>query len=193
MIYLPEEIDTKEEGNLTTYTHKFYKQMKYIDKNLNERFGERILINSYITSKEEIEVEPSIIKQGNIKLFNYRKKNKFTDKDGNINYDNPKIYKTDKHETKVKYVEYHPPTNRGEDYEPKRKTDYYDECVICLDDFQKNKTVTFFPCSHMFHSNCVRSWCLMVKYFPICKYELTQEHIENIIKRGKDEDFCVIF
>ena len=33
MIYLPEEIDTKVEGNLITYTHNFYKQMKYVDKN----------------------------------------------------------------------------------------------------------------------------------------------------------------
>ena len=94
MIHLPEEIDTKVEGNLTTYTHKFYKQMKYIDKNSKETFGDKILENSYTTSKEEIEVEPSIIDQGNVKLTNYMKKNKFTDKDGNVTYDEPKIYKT---------------------------------------------------------------------------------------------------
>ena len=95
MIHLPEEIDTKVEGNLTTYTHKFYKQMKYIDKNSKETFGDKILENSYTTSKEEIEVEPSIVDQGNVKLTNYMKKNKFTDKDGNVTYDEPKIYKTD--------------------------------------------------------------------------------------------------
>ena len=94
MIHLPEEIDTKVEGNLTTYTHKFYKQMKYIDKNSKETFGDKILENYYTTSKEEIEVEPSIIDQGNVKLTNYMKKNKFTDKDGNVTYDEPKIYKT---------------------------------------------------------------------------------------------------
>ena len=94
MIHLPEEIDTKVEGNLTTYTHKFYKQMKYIDKNSKETFGDKILENSYTTSKEEIEVEPSIVDQGNVKLTNYMKKNKFTDKDGNVTYDEPKIYKT---------------------------------------------------------------------------------------------------
>ena len=97
MIHLPEEIDTKVEGNLTTYTHKFYKQMKFIDKNSKETFGEKILENSYTTSKEEIEVEPSIVDQGNVKLTNYMKKNKFTDKDGNVTYDEPKIYKTDTH------------------------------------------------------------------------------------------------
>ena len=94
MIHLPEEIDTQVEGNLTTYTHKFYKQMKYIDKNSKETFGEKILENSYKTTKEEIEVAPSIVDQGNIKLTNYMKKNKFTDKDGNVTYDEPKIYKT---------------------------------------------------------------------------------------------------
>lgn len=103
MIHLPEEIDTKVEGNLTTYTHKFYKQMKFIDKNSKETFGEKILENSYTTSKEEIEVEPSIVDQGNVKLTNYMKKNKFTDKDGNVTYDEPKIYKTDTHviETRI--------------------------------------------------------------------------------------------
>ena len=101
VIYLPEETDTKVEGNKTTYTHKFYKQMKFVDKNLKETFGERILHNSYTTSKEEIEVDPSIVSQGNIKITNYMKKNKFTDKDGNITYDEPKIYKTDTHETQT--------------------------------------------------------------------------------------------
>ena len=103
MIHLPEEIDTKVEGNLTTYTHKFYKQMKYIDKNSKETFGDKILENYYTTSKEEIEVEPSIIDQGNVKLTNYMKKNKFTDKDGNVTYDEPKIYKIDAIETHIIY------------------------------------------------------------------------------------------
>ena len=194
MIYLPEEIDTKVEGNLTTYTHKFYKQMKYIDKNLNERFGKKILINSYITSKEEIEAEPIIINQGNIKLINYRKQNKNTDKDGIITYENPEIYKTDKHETKVEVVYV---KNRGEDDEPKRKTDYDfkcndNECIVCLEDYEHKKEVIFFPCSHMLHSDCARIWFKYSKNCPYCKYELTPEFIENIIKSGKDKDFCVI-
>ena len=103
MIYLPEEKETKVEGNLTIYTHKFYKQMKYVDKNLKETFGERIIDNSYITSKEEIEVEPNIVDQGNIKIINYMKKNKFTDKDGNVTYDEPIIYKTDTREIQTHY------------------------------------------------------------------------------------------
>lgn len=122
MIYLPEEIDTKVEGNLTTYTHKFYKQMKYVDKNLKETFGDKILYNSFITSKEEIEVEPTIIDQGNLKLTNYMKKNKFIDQDGNITYDEPKIYKTDTHEIQTKYVHEYIPIKENEN--KKEKIEY---------------------------------------------------------------------
>ena len=107
MIYLPEEIDTNVEGKKTTYTHKFYKQMKYIDKNLKETFGEKILDKSYFTYKEEIELPPNIVGNGNVKLTNYMKKNKFIDKDGNETFDEPIIYKTDTHviqtETVIEY------------------------------------------------------------------------------------------
>ena len=103
MIYLPEEIDDKVEGNLTISTHKFYKQLKYIDKNMKETFGEKILYNSFKTYKEVVEETPVTQTEGNMKIVSYRRKNKYTDKDGNITYDEPIIYKTDKQITQVEY------------------------------------------------------------------------------------------
>ena len=99
MIYLPEEINSTTEGNKTTITHNFYKQLKFVDKNAKENYGEKILVNSYNTSKEVVEEEPITRTEGNTKYISYRRKNKYTDKDGNVTYDEPEIYKTDTHVT----------------------------------------------------------------------------------------------
>jgi GTP-binding protein EngB required for normal cell division len=99
MIYLPEETNSITEGNKTTITHLFYKQLKFVDKNSKETYGNKILVNSYNTYKEIIEEEPLTKNEGNTQIINYRRKNKYTDKDGNITYDEPEIYKTDTHVT----------------------------------------------------------------------------------------------
>ena len=99
MIYLPEEINSTTEGNKTTITHNFYKQLKFVDKNAKENYGEKILVNSYNTYKEVVEEEPTTRTEGNTQYISYRRKNKYTDKDGNVTYDEPEIYKTDTHVT----------------------------------------------------------------------------------------------
>jgi hypothetical protein len=99
MIYLPEETSSTTEGNKTIITHNFYKQLKFVDKNSNETYGEKILVETYNTSKEIVEEEPLTRSEGNTQYISYRRKNKYTDKDGNITFDEPEIYKTDTHVT----------------------------------------------------------------------------------------------
>ena len=101
MIYLPEETNSTTEGNKTTITHNFYKQLKFVDKNSKETYGEKILVETYNTSKEIVEEEPLTRSEGNTQYISYRRKNKYTDKDGNITFDEPEIYKTDTHVTQV--------------------------------------------------------------------------------------------
>ena len=101
MIYLPEETSSTTEGNKTIITHNFYKQLKFVDKNSNETYGEKILVETYNTSKEIVEEEPLTRSEGNTQYISYRRKNKYTDKDGNITFDEPEIYKTDTHVTHV--------------------------------------------------------------------------------------------
>ena len=101
MIYLPEETNSKIEGNKTIITHNFYKQLKFVDKNSKETYGEKILVETYNTSKEIVEEEPLTRSEGNTQYISYRRKNKYTDKDGNITFDEPEIYKTDTHVTHV--------------------------------------------------------------------------------------------
>jgi hypothetical protein len=99
MIYLPEETNSTTEGNKTIITHNFYKQLKFVDKNSKETYGEKILVETYNTSKEIVEEEPLTRSEGNTQYISYRRKNKYTDKDGNITFDEPEIYKTDTHVT----------------------------------------------------------------------------------------------
>ena len=101
MIYLPEETNSTTEGNKTIITHNFYKQLKFVDKNSKETYGEKILVETYNTSKEIVEEEPLTRSEGNTQYISYRRKNKYTDKDGNITFDEPEIYKTDTHVTQV--------------------------------------------------------------------------------------------
>ena len=101
MIYLPEETNSTTEGNKTIITHNFYKQLKFVDKNSKETYGEKILVETYNTSKEIVEEEPLTRSEGNTQYISYRRKNKYTDKDGNITFDEPEIYKTDTHVTHV--------------------------------------------------------------------------------------------
>lgn len=214
MIYLPEEIDEKTEGNVTTYTHKFYKQMKYIDKNLNETFGKKIFIKSYITSKEEIEVEPVIQENENIKVINYRKKNKLIDKDGNITFEEPKIYKTDTHITKVEHhykeiikeVERKSPKesekhkSNGVEITEEKGSEYIQEeededfCEICFDSHKNEKSVIL-PCNHKVYKCGFLYYINQEKRCPYCGYDLTGKNYEDIFGediKEKEKDSCSI-
>ena len=99
MIYLPEETNSTTEGNKTTITHNFYKQLKFVDKNSKETYGEKILVETFNTSKEIVEEDPLTRSEGNTQYISYRRKNKYIDKDGNITFDEPEIYRTDTHVT----------------------------------------------------------------------------------------------
>ena len=38
------------------------------------------------------------------------------------------------------------------------------ECIICLDDFDKNKNVVILDCDHRFHEKCINNWfCFDIK------------------------------
>ena len=111
MIYLPEETNSTTEGNKTTITHNFYKQLKFVDKNSKETFGEKILVETYDTYKEIVEETPITRTEGNTQYISYRRKTKYIDKDKNVTFDEPEIYKTDTHVThtvvreEIRYVD----------------------------------------------------------------------------------------
>ncbi|KAL2520932.1 E3 ubiquitin-protein ligase [Forsythia ovata] len=45
-------------------------------------------------------------------------------------------------------------------------------CMICLDEFPKGSKAICMPCSHIFHSNCLKKWLRTSHYCPICRFEM---------------------
>ena len=52
------------------------------------------MVDSYNTYKEVVEDTPITTTDGNTKIISYRRKNKYTDKDKKITFDEPEIYNT---------------------------------------------------------------------------------------------------
>ena len=46
------------------------------------------------------------------------------------------------------------------------------KCCICMELFEKNDQIINLPCAHMFHNNCIRTWCKENSTCPICKNEI---------------------
>lgn len=57
-------------------------------------------------------------------------------------------------------------------------------CVICLDDFKIGEKVAALPCIHFFHNSCIQNWIKKQKNCPICKFELTQENLNNKMREN---------
>lgn len=43
------------------------------------------------------------------------------------------------------------------------------ECIICMSSFQINEKVKIMPCTHFFHTDCIRQWFRENDSCPICK------------------------
>jgi hypothetical protein len=47
------------------------------------------------------------------------------------------------------------------------------ECLICLEDFQKDETRMTLPCLHGFHKQCAQKWLRTNGSCPICKHKIS--------------------
>ena len=45
------------------------------------------------------------------------------------------------------------------------------ECTICYEDFQNGQDITYLPCSHIFHYECLLR-IRVLKRCPLCRYDL---------------------
>jgi hypothetical protein len=53
------------------------------------------------------------------------------------------------------------------------------ECSICLDDFKIKDKILTIPCSHYFHSKCIKEWLLEKdNTCPSCKFILDKNTIQ---------------
>ncbi|MCL7036664.1 hypothetical protein MKW94_002020 [Papaver nudicaule] len=44
-------------------------------------------------------------------------------------------------------------------------------CAVCMDEFIVEEKVTFLPCLHYFHGNCVLPWLNIHNTCPLCRFE----------------------
>jgi E3 ubiquitin-protein ligase RNF13 len=51
-----------------------------------------------------------------------------------------------------------------------QKTDKYDTCPICLDEYEEGVKIRILPCEHVYHIKCIDEWLLKNNRFcPVCK------------------------
>ena len=46
------------------------------------------------------------------------------------------------------------------------------ECLICLEKFNEEETVSLIKCGHIYHTHCLYSWFLKKRVCPLCDEEL---------------------
>jgi hypothetical protein len=46
------------------------------------------------------------------------------------------------------------------------------DCVVCLNKYETKEKVLILPCTHMFHTNCIKDWFKSQNTCPICKFKL---------------------
>jgi hypothetical protein len=51
-----------------------------------------------------------------------------------------------------------------------QKTDKYDTCPICLNEYEEGVKIRLLPCEHIYHMDCIDKWLLRNNRFcPVCK------------------------
>lgn len=46
------------------------------------------------------------------------------------------------------------------------------DCVICLEKYKNEETVIILPCTHIFHTSCIKDWFKTQDTCPICKFKI---------------------
>nr|XP_009801323.1 PREDICTED: E3 ubiquitin-protein ligase RNF181-like [Nicotiana sylvestris] len=52
-----------------------------------------------------------------------------------------------------------------------KEADYYEQCPICLDKPSTGEEITYMPCSHFCHSNCLLKWFQKNASCPLCRFQ----------------------
>lgn len=48
-------------------------------------------------------------------------------------------------------------------------------CAICYYELKGGEKVNRFPCSHLFHTECIKEWLAKEKVCPMCKQEIVKQ------------------
>ena len=56
-------------------------------------------------------------------------------------------------------------------YDKNKYSENY-QCIICMEEYEKNENVKLLPCGHIFHDKCIKEWLMKQKSCPFCKSEI---------------------
>ena len=62
-----------------------------------------------------------------------------------------------------------------------------DKCPICLQKYKGADIIKEFPCKHIFHKNCIFKWLKTSNLCPLCKYDITDDVNNVVLKTEEDE------
>lgn len=48
-------------------------------------------------------------------------------------------------------------------------------CSICLGEYEDDEKLIKLPCGHVYHEECISSWCTNHTRCPLCNYDLNQQ------------------
>jgi hypothetical protein len=51
------------------------------------------------------------------------------------------------------------------------------DCVVCLNKYETKEKVLILPCTHMFHTECIKDWFKSQNTCPICKFKLDRSSL----------------
>jgi hypothetical protein len=54
-------------------------------------------------------------------------------------------------------------------FDPSLNNTEQDQCMVCLDEFQKGDDLRKLSCAHIFHCGCMDEWLLRSGICPLCK------------------------
>lgn len=61
------------------------------------------------------------------------------------------------------------------------------ECVVCLCAFELNQKALILPCTHLFHTECIKDWFKTQNTCPICKFKLDRETLEQAMNHNAEQ------
>ncbi|MCL7027603.1 hypothetical protein MKW94_014091 [Papaver nudicaule] len=48
-------------------------------------------------------------------------------------------------------------------------------CVVCMEDFKVGAVITYMPCSHFFHDDCLVPWLQESNCCPLCRFQIASD------------------
>lgn len=55
-----------------------------------------------------------------------------------------------------------------------KQIDEEPHCSICLGEYEEDEKLTKLPCSHIYHEECINSWCSNHTRCPLCNFDLEE-------------------